>query len=279
MRSATLAALWRTAVTETAERTDADSREALERIGVRRLDREAGLVLLTAVLCLIFIHFFGRPGYLEDWRRVSGTLHLPGVAAWVQGYLFSPEAKFHARVFWAVTRAIGFLLMPGLVILLVLRRPLVDYGLRVRGILPHGWWYLAMLVLIAPAVVIASFTAQFQATYPFYRVDPGERLWPNFWIWELLYASQFVGIEFFFRGFLLHGLKRRMGFAAIWVSVVPYTMIHFEKPFAECLGAIVAGLVLGTLSLKTGSMWWGAAIHTAVAWGMDLLSLGHQGRL
>jgi len=26
-------------------------------------------------------------------------------------------------------------------------------------------------------------------------------------------------------------------------------------------------------------MWWGAAIHTVVAWGMDLLSLGHQGRL
>ena len=39
------------------------------------------------------------------------------------------------------------------------------------------------------------------------------------------------------------------------------------------------GWVLGTLSLRTGSMWWGAAIHTAVAWGMDLLSLGHQGRL
>jgi membrane protease YdiL (CAAX protease family) len=70
-----------------------------------------------------------------------------------------------------------------------------------------------------------------------------------------------------------------MGYTAVWASLVPYTMIHFEKPLAECLGAIVAGWVLGTLSLRTGSMWWGAAIHTAVAWGMDLLSLGHQGRL
>ena len=65
----------------------------------------------------------------------------------------------------------------------------------------------------------------------------------------------------------------------MWVMIVPYVMIHFEKPFAECLGAIVAGFVLGTLSLRTGSMWWGAAIHTVVAWSMDLLSLGHQGRL
>jgi membrane protease YdiL (CAAX protease family) len=161
----------------------------------------------------------------------------------------------------------------------VLRARVVDYGLRLRGILPHGLVYLAMLLAIAPFVVGASFTRPFQATYPFYRLDPGEPLWPHLWAWELLYASQFAALEFFFRGFLLHGLKRRLGYASIFVMVVPYVMIHFEKPLAECLGAVVAGLVLGTLSLKSGSMWWGAAIHTVVAWGMDLLSLGHQGRL
>ncbi|HZX41016.1 MAG TPA: CPBP family intramembrane glutamic endopeptidase, partial [Myxococcaceae bacterium] len=175
--------------------------------------------------------------------------------------------------------ALALLVLPGMAVTLVLRRPLGEFGLRIQGILPHARLYLAILLLIAPAVVLASYTQPFQATYPFYRVEPGERLWPNFCLWELLYASQFVGIEFFFRGFLVHGLKHRMGYTAVWASVVPYTMIHFEKPLLECLGAVVAGWVLGTLSLRTGSMWWGAVIHTAVAWGMDLLSLGHQGRL
>ncbi len=280
MRANGPAALWRSIVTETAERADAGARLALERDGARRLDREAGVVLVTAVLCLLLIHFFGRPGFLEEWRRLCAMLHLEALYRRVQGYLLSGgEARFHARVFWAAARGIGFLVIPAVVVAVVLRRPLGEFGLRTKGILPHLWLYLAMFLLIAPAVVIASYTQPFQATYPFYRVEPGERLWPNFWLWELLYASQFVGIEFFFRGFLLHGLKRRMGYAAVWVSVVPYTMIHFEKPLAECLGAVVAGWVLGTLSLKTRSMWWGAAIHTAVAWGMDLLSLGHQGRL
>jgi len=274
------AELWRSVVTETAERADADSRLALERHGSRRLDREAGVVLLTAVLCLTLIHFFGRPGFLETWRSVCGALHAERFFQWLEGYLLEgPRSRFHQRVWWAETRALGLLVIPAAVVAGVLRRPLADFGLRIRGILPHVWLYAAMLLLIAPAVIIASYTAPFQATYPFYKVDPGERLWPYFWIWELLYASQFVGIEFFFRGFLVHGLKQRMGYAAVWASVVPYTMIHFEKPLAECLGAIVAGWVLGTLSLRTGSMWWGAAIHTVVAWGMDLLSLGHQGRL
>ena len=237
-------------------------------------------MLLTAVLCLTLIQFFGRPGVLETWRHLSTALHLESIMRNLERYLSEgPQARFHARVFWAAGRALGLLVIPAAVVALVLRRPLADFGLRTRGILPHLRLYLALLGLITPAVVIASYTQPFQATYPFYRLAPGEPLWPNFWLWELLYASQFVGIEFFFRGFLVHGLKRRMGYAAVWVSLVPYTMIDFEKPLAECLGAILAGWMLGTLSLRTGSMWWGAAIHTVVAWGMDLLSLAHQGRL
>jgi membrane protease YdiL (CAAX protease family) len=274
------AALWRTIVTDTVERTDAGARLALEREGATRLDREAGVVLLTSVLCLTLIQFFGRPGALEAWRQLFGALDLMPAMRGLERFLFDgPQARLHGRVFWTVFRDVGMLVIPAAVVVGILRRPLADFGLRVRGILPHAWMYLAMLVLIAPVVVAASYTQPFQATYPFYRLAPGERLWPNFWLWELLYASQFVSLEFFFRGFLVHGLKRRMGYASVWVSVVPYTLIHFEKPLAECLGAIVAGWVLGTLSLRTGSMWWGAAIHIAVAWGMDLLSLAHQGRL
>ena len=280
MRAPAPATLWRTLVTDTAERADAGARLALEREGASRLDREAGIILLTGVLCLTFIQFFGRPGVLETWRQVCTALHLQAAFDQLQRWLSEgPQARFRARVFWTIARDFFMVLVPAAVVVGILRRPLGDFGLRVRGILPHAWIYLAMLAVIAPAVVIASYTQPFQATYPFYRLAPGEPLWPNLWLWELLYASQFAALEFFFRGFLVHGLKRRMGYAAVWVSLVPYTMIHFEKPFAECLGAIVAGWVLGTLSLRTGSMWWGAAIHTAVAWGMDLLSLGHQGRL
>ncbi|HZJ53061.1 MAG TPA: type II CAAX endopeptidase family protein [Myxococcaceae bacterium] len=280
MRASGPAVLWRTLVTDTAERADAGARLALEREGASRLDRDAGIVLLTAVLCLTLIQFFGRPGALGTWQHLCSALEVKPFFNQLQSWLTEgPQAPFHARVFWTIARDLFLLGIPAAVVAGVLGRPIADFGLRLRGILPHAWLYLAILALIAPAVVIASYTQPFQATYPFYRLAPGERLWPNFWLWELLYASQFVGIEFFFRGFLVHGLKHRMGYAAVWVSVVPYTMIHFEKPLAECLGAIVAGWVLGTLSLRTGSMWWGAAIHTVVAWGMDLLSLAHQGRL
>ena len=110
-------------------------------------------------------------------------------------------------------------------------------------------------------------------TYPFYRLAARSAF--DLVAWELLYAAQFLALEFFFRGFMLAGLRRSVGVHAIWIMVVPYTMIHFGKPLPETLGAIFAGLILGTLALRTKSIWSGVLIHVSVALNMDLLALGH----
>ena len=64
-----------------------------------------------------------------------------------------------------------------------------------------------------------------------------------------------------------------MGSSVLLAMVVPYCMIHFGKPWAEALAAILAGVVLGTLSLKTRSIWSGFLIHVTVAVSMDLAAL------
>jgi membrane protease YdiL (CAAX protease family) len=99
------------------------------------------------------------------------------------------------------------------------------------------------------------------------------------YIWEAAYICQFFALEFFFRGFMLHGLRHRLGFYAIFVMMVPYCMIHFQKPMPETFGAIAAGAVLGLMSLKTRSIWLGACLHVAVALSMDFLALWHRGML
>ena len=98
-------------------------------------------------------------------------------------------------------------------------------------------------------------------------------------VWWFLYAAQFAALEFFFRGFMVHGLKDRVGYASIFVMMVPYNMIHLGNPMAEAVAAIGGGAVLGTLSLRTGSIWWGAALHIGIAGAMDVLALAHKGLL
>jgi len=74
-------------------------------------------------------------------------------------------------------------------------------------------------------------------------------------------------------------LRRTMGSAAIFVMAVPYCMIHYGKPYLEAHGAIVAGVVLGSLAMRTRSIYAGFLLHITVAVGMDLLSLYKRGAI
>ena len=65
--------------------------------------------------------------------------------------------------------------------------------------------------------------------------------------------------------------------AAVAVMLVAYTMLHFTKPYLEASGAVIAGLVLGYLALRTRSIWGGITVHGMVAVTMDLAALTHHG--
>ena len=86
-------------------------------------------------------------------------------------------------------------------------------------------------------------------------------------------------LEFFFRGFLLHACRPAFGANAVFVMCVPYLMIHFAKPWPEATGAILFGLFLGILALRSRSIWGGAAVHMTVALSMDMLALMQRGQL
>jgi membrane protease YdiL (CAAX protease family) len=70
-----------------------------------------------------------------------------------------------------------------------------------------------------------------------------------------------------------------MGSAAIFAMAVPYCMIHYGKPYLETNGAIVAGVVLGSLALKTRSIYAGFLVHITVAFSMDFLALWRRDAL
>jgi membrane protease YdiL (CAAX protease family) len=88
-----------------------------------------------------------------------------------------------------------------------------------------------------------------------------------------MYGVQFLALELFFRGWMLGALRKSMGSAAVFAMAVPYCMIHYGKPYLETHGAIVAGIVLGSLALRTRSIYAGFLVHITVAFAMDFLAL------
>ena len=234
-------------------------------------DRRATVVLITAVVVLLITNFG------TDWQWIAGLAGFFGAEAPDAAFTDSTNAEFNRLVWWALIQISAYVGLPLLVIRFGLRGKPADYG--ALGSLKHARVYLGLLAISIPVIIAVSFTDGFQAKYPFYDLAAGEQFWPHLWIWWLLYGLQFVALEFFFRGFIVHGLKHRFGYMAVIIMVVPYVMIHFRKPLLEAIGAIFGGTILGTMSLKTRSVWWGAALHVTIAGTMDVLSLAHQGLL
>lgn len=234
-----------------------------------RRDGDAFVTLAVAALCLTLMEYLAAPRALGD---LADLLHdiAPELPSWHE-LRISRWAGLLDLTLWVATRALGFVVVPALVIRLSLKRRIHDFGLALPAHASHLKPYALLFALVLPLLVLASLRPEFRAYYPFYR-RAGES-WLDLCLWEGLYAFQFFCVEFFFRGFLLTGTFKRLGSLAVFVAMVPYCMVHFTKPVLEVLGAIPAGLVLGVLALRTGSIWGGVLLHVAVAWTMDALAL------
>ena len=145
-----------------------------------------------------------------------------------------------------------------------------DYGWRLPP-KQHLKLYLTLYLFMLPALIYYSHDPRFRATYPFFH-HAREAL-PLLPVWWVAYAVMFVSLEFFYRGYVVFSLAPRFGLWALVISAFPYCLAHYAKPLPEMLGSFPAGLALGFLSLRTGSIGGGVLVHLSVAFTMDLLVL------
>lgn len=245
--------------------------------GASPADRRVVIVLLTAAIALTLNNFAADdPAWLVSALDAVGA---DGLARRLHAAVTtSASAARNDLTFWAVVQISSYVVPAALVIRFVLRERLADHGVRVRGSLRYAAPYAALYACALPAIALASTTAEFQARYPFLPFAAGDA-WRPLLGWWALYALQFCALEFFFRGFIVHGLAPRLGYLSVFVMAVPYNMLHYGKPMLEAVAAIVGAIVLGVLALRSRSIWWGAALHICVALTMDILSLSHRGLL
>jgi membrane protease YdiL (CAAX protease family) len=205
----------------------------------------------------------------------------PLIAAWDNMHPWLRFADFddlYGYAWWVALRGVGFVLVPlGVSRALSSRLGPVGWGLGVRGFFRHAWIGAVFLAVTLPLLWIASREPDFARVYPNYKNAGRSGL--DLLLWELLYLGQFLALEMFFRGWLLRML-RSFGSGAIFALTLPYVMMHFMgKPYAETMGAIAAGIALGSLAAKTKSIWLGFLVHGAVALLMDVFALVQRGEM
>jgi membrane protease YdiL (CAAX protease family) len=243
--------------------------------------RPAVLFAITALVLTLQEYYGGRDFYEEYMKpalrevETAQVLHPGGLGALVHVDKYN---ELYGYAWWAFNRVLGYTVMPLCLWKIIFRKDsILDMGLRVRGLLKHAWIYLLCLAVVLPAVFIVSRAPDFANYYPFYK--HASRSWFDLACWEAMYFAQFFALEIFFRGFWLSGLRTTLGSGAIFAMVVPYCMIHYGKPYLEAAGAVVAGVALGSLAMRTKSIYSGFLVHVTVALSMDLLTLANHDSL
>jgi membrane protease YdiL (CAAX protease family) len=247
---------------------DAEAAEAKSLAPDRPDYRPAACLVIVAIVLTLQEYYGGRLVYdsmLRPWLRELEAAGHPGLKT-------AQYDELYSYAWWAFSRILGYVFIPlPLWKLLFPKDSLLDMGLRGRGFFGHLWIYGLCLAVVLPAMLLVASQPDFGNYYPFYKGS--SRSISDLLIWEAMYGAQFFALELFFRGFVLGALRRTLGSAAIFAMAVPYCMIHYGKPYLETNGAIVAGIVLGSLAMRTRSIYAGFLVHITVAFSMDFLSL------
>lgn len=223
---------------------------------LRSLDRKVIVVFLSVALLQTF-----------SWYYTSRTFFRLYI---FPQYPFEPDIYLYEYLYWFIGDFFTFFILPVLIIKLILREDLKNFGLTPGDFRIGIKLSLIFLAIMLPLVWIFSSFPEFVRTYP--QLVTVRDNWIQFFIFEMALLVYVLAWEFIWRGFMLFGLKEKFGYYAIFIQMIPFLILHNGKPVPETFGAIIAGLALGLLAWRTRSVYYCVITHTGVMFGIDLLS-------
>jgi membrane protease YdiL (CAAX protease family) len=146
-----------------------------------------------------------------------------------------------------------YAVFPVLVIVFVLRKNPLDFGLR-RGS-PRIWGFWAGVICLAAAVILylSSYNTSLQ---DYYRMDDFK-----FISYFLINCVSLSASEFMYRGFLLFGLKDKFQEGSILLQMIPFALLHIGKPELETVSTLITGILFGYIAYRGKSFWPAFIIH------------------
>jgi len=215
------------------------------------------IVLLAVPVLLTLFMYHGTPTSLCELAQKIGGPE-PG------------NVKYFATVLQFVSVFALLFVIPALVVKFPLRRRLKDFGLCV-GDARFGLKLTALTVplVVLPIMYIGSRFPEVRAYYPLCALAKSSA--HRFLFYQLAYGLYYFGWEFFFRGFMIFGLKESLGkTAAILISVTPSCIMHYAKPEIETWGSIPVGILFGIISVRARSFLYVFIIHWVVGIANDI---------
>lgn len=220
----------------------------------------------------------GNSKVFREGRFVLLLLLAPAIFAWKMSFDFwlpfvtdeQENTYWNKVIYWPFKLAVILLALGAVWKVFDRQQPFYGFTYRDFSLKP----YLLMLLIMVPLIAAASTQPDFLAMYPKFKnvaflTEGRSSGWYKV-LYELSYGIDFVGIELFFRGFLVLAFVKWAGKDAILPMAIFYCTIHFGKPLGECISSFFGGIILGVVTYHTRSILGGLIVHLGIAWLMEL---------
>lgn len=175
---------------------------------------------------------------------------------------------YHRFTPWkALDRTILYLIIPQLIILVVFKESLSQYGFTFGNWRAGLSFSFVAILLIAPIIWFIGHSDPNMKSY--YQGLVTGLPWTTF--------ADLLGWEFIFRGWLLFGYAKKFGAEALWLQAVPFALAHIGKPEIETLSTIFGGFIFGWVAWKTRSFVYPFVIHWFVSTFTIIVAAGILG--
>jgi membrane protease YdiL (CAAX protease family) len=167
--------------------------------------------------------------------------------------LFITVKRYHVIENAWLTSFLYLFILPVMTIIILLKRNPLDFGLRLGDV---KTWSIHAALTILVGLPILYFASDFESLEGYYADS-------QFSLIRYAYETviYMLGWEFIFRGFILFGLKDKIGEAGIFIQMIPFVLLHLGKPEVETISTIFVGIYLGYVAYRGNSFWPAFIIH------------------
>ena len=211
----------------------------------------------------------GASDELVGWSTLAIGLAISTLLLWKNGgwTAFRAPIGFHGFDDYNLFNIATLLLPPLTWILVVLRRDLSDFGLTPGNAKAAMVFALVVAAIFTPiCFLFFSKLPEVQGYYIRYlssssvlydmrwqsghyvggKIDYGRLVYHETVMWFYMLAW-----EWFFRGYLLFGLRKIMPtWAAATVQMLPFFILHVGKPAGEFWSSLAGGLILAPIAIR-----------------------------
>ncbi len=224
---------------------------------VKKLNKKVITVLLLIPVLQTISYYYTSPQFFRT--------------NFYQSFIQSDFVELFEFYYWFIGDFFVLFIIPVCIILFYFKENLKNFGIRIGDYKFGLRISFIFLMIMIPVVWFSSASDQFALQYPYLKL--AKENWNVFFIFELGILFYLFAWEFIWRGFMLFGLEEKFGYYAVLIQMIPFVILHNGKPGIETFGAIIGGIVLGVLALRTRSYLYGVALHFGVMFSIDFISV------